>query len=78
MSELEAVREVLADLGMPNLRPSPDVADTSWRAWLEAMGELPQVQLCPRCASRMVKRSGKFGQFIGCTGYPDCKYTRSV
>lgn len=30
-------------------------------------------QLCPNCQSKMVVRSGKFGPFLGCSGYPECK-----
>ncbi len=30
-------------------------------------------QPCPKCASPMKLRHGKFGPFLGCTRYPDCK-----
>lgn len=30
---------------------------------------------CPRCGGSLVLRSGKFGQFYGCSNYPQCKYT---
>ncbi len=30
---------------------------------------------CPRCGSTLVLRSGKYGQFYGCSNYPECKYT---
>ena len=33
---------------------------------------------CPKCKKPLVKRLGKRGNFIGCTGYPDCDYTRSL
>ena len=36
------------------------------------------VPVCPRCGSILVLRNGKFGQFMGCTGYPDCRYTRNL
>lgn len=32
---------------------------------------------CPRCGSKLVKRHGPFGDFIGCSSYPKCNYTRS-
>jgi hypothetical protein len=31
---------------------------------------------CPICARPLRRRSGRFGYFIGCTGYPSCRYTR--
>lgn len=30
-------------------------------------------QPCPKCASAMKLRFGRFGPFLGCTNYPDCK-----
>lgn len=30
---------------------------------------------CPRCGGNLVLRSGKYGQFYGCSSYPKCKYT---
>ena len=35
-------------------------------------------QVCGKCGQSMVLRQGKFGPFIACSGYPDCKYTQSV
>ena len=37
-----------------------------------------KVKKCPRCGSPLKLRNGKFGEFWGCTGYPDCKYTQNV
>jgi len=31
--------------------------------------------LCPNCGKRMLIREGRFGEFLGCAGYPDCKTT---
>ena len=33
---------------------------------------------CPECGKELTKRWGRNGQFIGCPGYPDCKYTRNI
>lgn len=33
---------------------------------------------CPECNSQLSVWLGKRGKFIGCTGYPNCKYTRNV
>jgi len=33
---------------------------------------------CPKCGKKLAKRLGRNGYFIGCTGYPDCNYTRNV
>jgi len=35
-------------------------------------------RICARCGSPMKKRSGRFGEFWGCSSYPDCRYTQPV
>lgn len=32
-------------------------------------------QMCPNCGLQMAVKSSRFGQFLGCTGYPECKTT---
>ena len=29
---------------------------------------------CPNCGAPLVKRTGKYGSFYGCSNYPKCKY----
>ncbi|MBO2526297.1 MAG: DNA-binding protein [Bacteroidetes bacterium] len=31
--------------------------------------------ICPRCHGQLVMRKGRYGHFIGCSNYPNCKYT---
>ena len=33
---------------------------------------------CPDCGRNLVIRTGRFGRFISCSGFPECKYRRSV
>ncbi|TFF63637.1 MAG: hypothetical protein EU521_00845, partial [Promethearchaeota archaeon] len=33
-----------------------------------------QPLLCPRCDRILTERTGKYGDFLGCTGYPECDY----
>jgi len=33
---------------------------------------------CPECGADMVVRPSRFGMFIGCTNYPDCKFALSI
>ena len=33
---------------------------------------------CPNCGSKLVMRKGKYGDFVGCSNYPNCKYTREL
>ena len=33
-------------------------------------------EVCPECGSPLVVRNGKFGEFVACSNYPDCKYIK--
>jgi DNA topoisomerase-1 len=33
---------------------------------------------CPECGHALVVKNGRFGEFIACSGYPECKYTRKI
>ena len=32
--------------------------------------------ICPRCGKALVKRQGKHGEFIGCSGFPKCRFIK--
>lgn len=36
------------------------------------------VGTCPECGGQLIKRSGRYGDFIGCKGFPKCRFTCSV
>lgn len=38
----------------------------------------PIGEKCPKCGEELVKRSGRYGEFISCSAYPKCKYTRNI
>lgn len=35
-----------------------------------------QLRICPLCGKVMKKRNGKYGEFWGCAGFPDCRFTQ--
>ena len=35
-------------------------------------------EACPECQSPLSSRLGKRGRFVGCTNYPECRYTRNI
>lgn len=41
-------------------------------------GEVIEGRSCPDCGSALLLRRGKYGKFIGCTGYPNCKFMESL
>lgn len=32
--------------------------------------------ICPKCGGNLITRNGKYGEFIGCSNYPKCKYIK--
>jgi DNA topoisomerase-1 len=35
-------------------------------------------EICPKCGSPMVIKRGRFGKFLACSKYPECKYTQGI
>ena len=33
---------------------------------------------CPDCGKPVLEKWGRFGKFLACSGYPDCKYTKDL
>lgn len=38
----------------------------------------PIGEACPECGHDLVKKRGRFGEFIACSNYPECKFTRPI
>ena len=35
-------------------------------------------EVCEKCGNKMIKRWGRFGQFLACSGFPECRNTRPL
>jgi DNA topoisomerase-1 len=38
----------------------------------------PTGEMCPECGEPLLIRHGRYGKFIGCSGYPKCRYTTPI
>ncbi|MFZ5523442.1 MAG: type I DNA topoisomerase [Pseudomonadota bacterium] len=65
------------------------VLDEFWKGFNKLVSEKQSIErkdvtqeligeACPKCGKPLSKRLGKRGSFIGCTGFPECDYTRSL
>ncbi|MBI3903911.1 MAG: type I DNA topoisomerase [Nitrosomonadales bacterium] len=63
------------------------VLDEFWKGFHKLIADKKDVdrpgtevleEACPKCGKPLSKRLGKRGNFIGCTGYPECDYTRNL
>lgn len=51
--------------------------ESDYKYLMETNTELKRnIYKCPKCGGRLVPRSGLYGKFMGCSNYPDCKYTK--
>ena len=48
------------------------------RVRVERVSRAPKTVPCPKCGKEMIVRHGRFGKFLGCTGYPDCRHIQSL
>ncbi len=35
-------------------------------------------EICPECGRKLVVRSGRYGRFLACPGYPECTFTKPI
>jgi len=80
----------LACSGYPDCKNTREVGevegvDTSDRSSIPAAAKVAgpsavetDAEPCEKCGKPMVLRRGRFGKFLACSGYPDCKNTRKV
>ena len=63
--------------GYPTCKNSKNFARDS-KGKIEAAAEGDVRGTCELCSRDMVAKNGRFGPFLACTGYPECKNTRSM
>ena len=42
------------------------------------VADIPTDEVCEKCGRPMVIKSGRYGKFLACSGFPDCKNTRPL
>jgi DNA topoisomerase-1 len=69
--------EFLACTNYPECKTTKDLAKVNDEAGEETHAEAAE-ELCENCGRPMAMKRGRFGQFLACTGYPECKTTRKI
>jgi DNA topoisomerase I len=83
LSYTAAMEEELDDIASGLRRWQPTVREL-YNPLSEALisaEDAPKVQQetgehCPECERPLIRRFGRFGQFVACSGFPECKYTK--
>ncbi len=67
--------KVLADFYRP-FEQRLKVADQE----IEKVELVPEesTETCPQCGKRLIYKHGRFGRFLACPGFPDCRYTKNI
>ena len=48
------------------------------RQHLQEQEDMIENGRCPICGGRLVIRNGRYGEFIGCSNYPNCRFTQNL
>jgi DNA topoisomerase-1 len=65
--------EFLACSNYPKCTNTGEIArDDQGNITLKPSAPVPTDEVCEKCGKPMVKRRSRFGEFLGCSGYPDC------
>ncbi|HAB65870.1 MAG TPA: hypothetical protein DCE23_00740 [Firmicutes bacterium] len=41
----------------------------------KSVGEKVEIKVCPKCGGKLVLRNGQYGEFYGCSNFPQCRFT---
>ena len=63
--------DVIKDFYYPFIEHFDEVKEVMYKEPLKPTGEK-----CPLCGGDLVYKTGKHGEFIGCSNYPSCKYVK--
>jgi DNA topoisomerase-1 len=62
----------------PECKNTKEIASEEAPKEGEGSGESAEPEPCENCGKPMALKRGRFGQFLACTGYPECKTTRKI
>jgi len=68
----------LACSAYPECKNTKEIAKEETPESKENAGAEAEPEPCENCGRPMALKRGRFGQFLACTGYPECKTTRKI
>jgi DNA topoisomerase-1 len=68
--------QFLACTGYPECKTTRKLIATKQGGLKAAKPDQILDEKCPRCASNLVLKQGRFGEFTACTNYPECRYIK--
>ena len=68
----------MACSGYPECKNTKEIVSDEAAKEGDASTESTEPEPCENCGKPMALKRGRFGQFLACTGYPECKTTRKI
>lgn len=71
--EIETIYERLMDH-----KKNPRLTNEQHLENIYKLQEKIENDICPRCGKKLQLRTGRYGAFYGCTGYPSCRFIKKI
>ena len=71
--EMNSIYDILVNHNKSNIISNAEHVEN-----IKKMKDNIENNICPRCSSALVVRHGKNGDFIGCSNYPQCRFTKKI
>jgi DNA topoisomerase-1 len=68
--------QFLACSGYPECKTTRKLIATRQGGLTAAKPDEVLTEPCPQCGSNLVRKQGRFGEFVACSNYPTCKYVQ--
>jgi len=68
-------KQAISDFYQPFEKTVEQTAETAGRVKVEV--EVTD-KICPECGKNLIIRTGRFGKFLACSGFPECKHTEAI
>ncbi len=66
--------EFMACSGYPDCRNTMKIIQSANQTKVKQ--DIPLEETCPTCGKNLVLKHGRFGEFVACSDYPNCKYIK--
>ena len=75
---IKTYRKEVIKYGLLEIKKKIKSSNIATESYFSSDLEEHDINSCPKCGSKLVVRKGKYGDFIGCSNYPKCKFTKEL
>ena len=62
---------------LKNLKSNKKISEIIKHNKEQKNNEVLKEYICPQCGGKLIKKVGKYGEFLGCSNFPKCRYTKN-